>query len=188
MKERLLKVLSDSFSELHNDKCVCPGCVLYYTDANIYIPPSYEEKKIIKIKALEAIKALVELRDAGEISNVINPYLVAMVILEDTLGSNTYLSLKVLQEKAIVLGYAHMLVQYLWYFQNLKDAHPDFTEKRINKILYTKGQFEMMSPIEIGLHSKHIKGYTIFKPVLHNDGFVDIEFEYISPAASLRYY
>ncbi len=185
MKEKLLKILKNDYYMENDNECICPGCVFYHTTTDLFKIPEELLMKRARVEVTHAITELGELLNENKIDGCINPFLVSIVVLENLLEKQN-LKLKVLRENALILGYIHSFVQYLWYAQNIKRLHPNFSDSRINKIMFNTNEVDNIEHIEIGIEAKKknkaLEGYVIFVPTLLNDGSVDMEYKFIGSA------
>lgn len=175
MKKRLLELLTtENYSDFN--ECICVGCVLYKTTTDLFRQPSGEELKLARNLTYKAIDELSILVSEEKIDSTIEPFIVSLAIIENILNKSN-IPLKELRQKALLIGYIHSFVQYLWYAQDIKNQIPDMSEERINKIMFSRGNVEMVEPITIGIEANN-RGFVVFEPVLAS-GVVDMKYKFI---------
>lgn len=181
MKERLLELLKKDYYGKSEEDCICVNCVLNMSDANLLDVLNELEQKRLENLARKYIKIIDEFVKDGLINYTIHPFLIAVAIYEEMSGKKE-ISLKELRKNALIIGCTESWVQYLWYSQHIREEHPNFDEKRINRIMFTNGLNEEVKPVEIGILNKknRIPGYVLFIPELRNDGVVEMAYHFYS--------
>lgn len=177
MEDRLIEILSKEFYGQTKDECICVGCVFYYSTCDLFNMPSVLEMKKAEKEVRHTIEILNDLTKNDIIDNTIDPFLISIFVMEN-LEDKINLSLKFLRKNALILGYMHSFIQYLWYSQDIIKRHPDFKEERVNRVMFNTERINYVKPIEIGLETNKT-GYACFIPKLYDDGKVDMEYKFI---------
>lgn len=173
-------MLNNDFYNNEDRECICPNCVFNHDSIDLFKLPNDSTIEHALKEIEQSMQYLNELLHEKKIDHCISPFLVSIFTLENVLGK-TNLSLEILRKNALILGYIHSFIQYLWYSQSIKEMYPKLSEKELNKIIFkTSDVINSIEPIEISNNLSNLKeGYVIFLPTLNSNGDVDMEYKLI---------